>query len=107
MGIEVPKLNTVQGAREGHCQIAVIQASALARLTGGRGVAACGRYGELTITATALCASIGYVHENVGDPINKPRTRFMLHIIPAVTVMILSLPVRSSCPLSGLQERAI
>src|ERR1019366_9207254 len=50
-----------------------------------------------------LCASIDYVHENVGDPANKLRTRFMLHIILAVAVVKLSLPARPNCLLPGLQ----
>jgi hypothetical protein len=50
-----------------------------------------------------LCASIDYVHENVGDPVNKPRTRLMLHIILEIAVVILSLPARRNCLLRGLQ----
>ena len=59
--------------------------------------------GSVTGNSRPLCASIDYVHENVGDPANKLRTRFMLHIILAVAVVKLSLPARPNCLLPGLQ----
>jgi hypothetical protein len=46
-----------------------------------------------------LCASIDYVHENVGDPVNKPRTRFMLHIILAVAVPSVAMASLFHCKL--------